>query len=172
MKYHVNDAGDVLKCEADIQACKYANREEVRHFDSKAEALKASEAFLEKKYGGSYTLSAEVEISPGVAKILKNASRRTYPKKITENYVTETVFEGNQHKLNFLKDISTRKISEKTKAAIGKMSIRSEIELSYNDLKIADNLVSNVDLIDEELHEGSLKDYVAAGVKDLPWNKK
>lgn len=171
-KYHVNDSGEVLKCDAGVKPCRYSDREEQRHFESRAEAERAGEALLEKKYGGSYTLSAEVEIEPTVEKILRDASRGTYPKKITEHYATEKIFAGDSAKLNFLKDISTRKISEQTKIAIGKMSIRSDIELSYNNLDISDSIASNVDLIDEDFHEGSIEDYVAAGAKNLPWNRK
>lgn len=169
-KYHISQDGQPRICHAQ-KACRVKGRNggQAEHFDNLQKAEKAAEKILEGYYGSSSTLSGSAPVSPGVSEILRNASNSSQPNKITEKYAKNNLLGGDKSKLEFLENISKKNISKETKAAIGKMTMRSDINLSYNDLAGEDFSVSQVDLMDEDIHHGDLKSYVAAKTKDLPW---
>lgn len=174
--YHLSPiTGRPERCGARKKPCPYGG-DRGEHYKTREEAQEAYETLNAEKYGVSATFIANSEeVDSSVSEILKKTSKRSFPKKITESYAVETIFSGDEGKLDFIETISQKPYTDKTKAAIGKISVREDIQLSYNEIN-KENFegsvleTSYVDLIDEESHPQDIKEYVLAGAKDLPWN--
>lgn len=168
-KYHVTDEGEINECTADVRECKYgSNKGFAGHFSTKKEAGIASEKWLESKYEVSKTVTHNNVVPGEVVSILNNASKKPYSKKMTEKEAIDNIFNGNFAKLTLMKDINNRVIENKTKVAIAKMVLRSDIEVSYNDPDLKHDFISSyVDVMDDDETPKNVQEYAEREVANL-----
>lgn len=163
MRYHINDKGEVGKCEAKPGKCRFkkSNGDEKDHYASKEEAVKARDSILRKKYPSLTSHKKRtppkkfIESRENIKKLLVDYNFKKDKELKNVNTIQEMVanwFDGDKAKYIIFRDLAKTNLNSNSKEAISKM-LKGNIKVNITDKTNIDTkpntIYSNIDIISE-----------------------